>query len=91
MEMEKGFPMSDTRDACERSVARAPITEVLRVAPPRATQLACLNFKVPLLVRQQFKMYAARHNITMTELLLRLLDDCLNSDTTQDSCSEVKK
>lgn len=42
--------------------------------------IVCLNFKVPLRVRQQFKIYAARHNLTMTELLLRLLDDCLSSD-----------
>ena len=28
--------------------------------------LVCLNFKVPLRVRQQFKVYAARHNMTMT-------------------------
>jgi hypothetical protein len=40
--------------------------------------LVCLNFKVPLRVRQQFKIYAAKRNMTMTELLLRLLDDCLS-------------
>ncbi len=44
-----------------------------------STSLVCLNFKVPLSVRQQFKICAARHNMTMTELLLRLLDDCLRS------------
>lgn len=43
------------------------------------TDLVCLNFKVPLRVRQQFKICAARDNMTMTELLLRLLDDCLRS------------
>ena len=42
--------------------------------------LVCLNFKVPLQVRQQFKMYAARHNITMTELLLQILDHLLVSE-----------
>ena len=42
--------------------------------------LVCLNFKVPLRIRQQFKMYAARHNITMTELLLKILDDLLISE-----------
>jgi hypothetical protein len=49
--------------------------------PPQCTSmpLVCLNFKVPLRVRQQFKIYAARHNLTMTELLLQLLDDCLTS------------
>jgi hypothetical protein len=39
------------------------------------TSLVCLNFKVPLRVRQQFKICAARNNMTMTELLLQLLDD----------------
>jgi hypothetical protein len=45
---------------------------------PRAScaiPLVCLNFKVPLQVRQQFKICAARRNMTMTELLLRLLDE----------------
>jgi hypothetical protein len=41
--------------------------------------LVSLNFKVPLRVRQQFKIYAAQHNMTMTELLLQLLDDRLNA------------
>jgi hypothetical protein len=41
------------------------------------TTLVCLNFKVPLRTRQQFKIYAARHNMTMTEMLLRLLDGCM--------------
>lgn len=47
-----------------------------------STDLVCLNFKVPLRVRQQFKIYAAQHNMTMTALLLRLLDDCLKPDVT---------
>ena len=40
--------------------------------PPFDTSdtLVCLNFKVPLRVRLEFKIYAARHNMTMTELLL---------------------
>lgn len=42
-------------------------------------RLVCLNFKVPMRVRQQFKIYAVRHDMTMTELLLQLLDNCLNS------------
>jgi hypothetical protein len=37
--------------------------------------LVSLNFKVPFQVRQKFKIRAARHNMTMTELLLRLLDE----------------
>jgi hypothetical protein len=43
--------------------------------------LVCLNFKVPLAVRQQFKICAARRNMTMTELLLRILDDALLAET----------
>ncbi len=39
-----------------------------------STSLVCLNFKVPLRVRQQFKIYAAQNNISMTELLLQLLE-----------------
>ena len=46
-----------------------------------ARSLVCLNFKVPLQIRQKFKLVAARKNITMTDLLLRLIDDCLESDT----------
>lgn len=45
-----------------------------------STDLVCLNFKVPLRVRQKFKICAAQHNVTMTELLLRLLDDILVLD-----------
>jgi hypothetical protein len=41
------------------------------------TSLVSFNFKVPLRVRQQFKMLAARHNMTMTEILLRLLHEAL--------------
>lgn len=41
------------------------------------TPLVCLNFKVPLRVRQKFKTFAAYHNVSMTELLLKLLDDYL--------------
>jgi hypothetical protein len=44
-----------------------------------ASRLVCLNFKVPMQVRQQFKIYAAQHDMTMTEMLLQLLDSCLNS------------
>ncbi len=46
-----------------------------------STAVVCLNFKVPLPVRQGFKMFAARHNMTMTELLLHLVHDCLESDS----------
>ena len=44
------------------------------------TNLVCLNFKVPLHIRQEFKACAARRNMTMTDLLLQLLDGCLKSD-----------
>jgi hypothetical protein len=50
-----------------------PLAET-QIASQRTTDLVCLNFKVPLRVRQQFKVYAARHNITMTELLMQLLN-----------------
>ena len=44
------------------------------------SQLVCLNFKVPLRVRQQLKIHAARHNMTMTELLMQLVADKLSHD-----------
>jgi hypothetical protein len=51
-----------------------------RLRPANADSgLVCLNFKVPMRIRQQFKITAARHNVTMTELLLRLVDDFTNS------------
>jgi hypothetical protein len=55
--------------------------------------LVCLNFKVPLRTRQQFKQYAARHNMSMTDLLLHLLDDCLKFEASLEGQSpcEVKK
>jgi hypothetical protein len=51
-----------------------PLGEILDYSRCTSTDLVCLNFKVPMRVRQQFKIYAARHNMTMTDLLLRLLD-----------------
>jgi hypothetical protein len=39
--------------------------------------LVCLNFKVPLRIRQRMKLHALRNNVTMTELLLRLLEEKL--------------
>jgi hypothetical protein len=63
-----------------------------RSPPSAGTPLVCLNFKVPLRIRQQFKIYAAKHNMTMTDLLLRLLDDCLTSEmTAAGTRSRVKK
>jgi hypothetical protein len=59
------------------------------------TSLVCLNFKVPLRIRQQFKIHAAEHNMSMTELLLHLLNDCLISDVhngpVQRTKEEIKK
>lgn len=49
-------------------------------AAQKKKDLVCLNFKVPLDVRQRFKVCAARHNLTMTELLLQLFENCLSSD-----------
>jgi hypothetical protein len=57
---------------------------ILSACPPSrysSIPLVCLNFKVPLHVRQQFKIYAARHNLSMTELLLQILDNLLFSET----------
>jgi hypothetical protein len=45
--------------------------------------LVCLNFKVPLQVRQRFKIYAAAHRITMTKLLIQLLDEQLKMQPPQ--------
>lgn len=42
--------------------------------------LVCLNFKVPLLVRQKFKIHAARNHMSMTEMLLQLLNRSLTAD-----------
>jgi hypothetical protein len=51
-----------------------------RLGPASAgSRLLCLNFKVPTQIRHQFKIAAARHNVTMTELLLRLVVDFTNS------------
>ncbi len=48
-------------------------------SPHANATLVCLNFKVPLRIRTQFKVYAARHNITMTELLLQIVDEYLGT------------
>jgi hypothetical protein len=39
----------------------------------KTSKLVCLNFKVPLQGRHDFKAYAALHDMTTTELLMRLL------------------
>jgi hypothetical protein len=57
------------------SLAVAQKIEARAKRSPPTTTLVCLNFKVPLSVRQQFKICAARRNTTMTDLLLRLLDE----------------
>jgi hypothetical protein len=64
-----------------------------RRLPEPTTSLVCLNFKVPLQVRQKLKSYATRQNMTMTELLLHLLDDCVRSDAVnaKRSNKEIKK
>jgi hypothetical protein len=47
------------------------------VNPSQCTSadLVGLNFKVPLQFRLQFKVYATKQNMTMTELLLQLFED----------------
>jgi hypothetical protein len=68
------------------------VGEILDYSRCTSTDLVCLNFKVPMRLRQQFKIYAARHNMTMTELLLRLIDDCLTHDGTHKTRNkEIKK
>ncbi len=49
-------------------------------SPSANTTIVCLNFKVPLRIRQEFKIYAARHNCTMTELLMQFLGQIQISD-----------
>jgi hypothetical protein len=39
-----------------------------------SADLVGLNFKVPLQFRLQFKVYATKGNMTMTELLLQLFE-----------------
>ena len=48
-------------------------------ASDSSARLVSLNFKVPLRVRQQFKICAANLDLTMTELLLRVLSDSVFS------------
>jgi hypothetical protein len=48
-------------------------------ASTTAGRLVCLNFKVPMQVRQQLKIHAARQDVTMTELLLQLVDKFMNA------------
>ncbi len=76
--------------------AQAIITRKMEKLQPKHTdpRLVCLNFKVPFRVRQQFKICAARSNLTMTELLLHLLTECLQSDAVaikEEINKEIKK
>lgn len=61
------------------NVVKGPdsFSEIFKSSGCTSTDLVCLNFKVPMRLRQQFKIYAARHNMTMTELLMQLINDCL--------------
>jgi hypothetical protein len=56
-----------------------------------ADDLVCLNFKVPIRIRQQFKVAAIRHNLTMTELLLKLVEEFIKSSEDSGSNKELKK
>jgi hypothetical protein len=60
-------------------------------SPSTNTAIVCLNFKVPLRIRQQFKIYAARHNCTMTELLMRFLDEIHISDVGPGATNVIAK
>ena len=72
-----------TRTDAELSVLEGLLTE----QPSRTGSLVSLNFKVPLQLRLEFKVYAARHNMTMTELLLQLLEERLFSEQYHDQLS----
>lgn len=58
-------------------------------------KLVCLNFKVPLQIRKRFKIHAASQNMTMTDLLLKLLNDSMTADAVRMQSppteSEIKK
>ena len=56
------------------------VLETRPASPRTPARLVCLNFKVPLPLRSRFKIYAARQNKTMTEVLLELLEDRLTAD-----------
>lgn len=59
--------------------------------PTRSAGPVCLNFKVPLRVRQQLKMYAVQHKMTMTELLLKMCDAYLTPEANWQLNKETKK
>jgi hypothetical protein len=62
-----------------------------RLGPAKTISgLVCLNFKVPLQIRRQFKISAAHHNMTMTELLLRLLNDFMRSQAGNNQPHELQ-
>lgn len=42
-------------------------------------RMVSLNLKVPMQFRQQLKIYAAKHDLTMTELLIQLISGLLQS------------
>ena len=70
------------------------VEDLLTEQPSRTGSLVSLNFKVPLQLRLEFKVYAAQHNMTMTELLLQLFEERLFSEQYHDQPSinlEIKK
>ena len=71
----------------ENGRGRRPAPEIRSSRQCINVSLVCLNFKVPLRVRQLFKVYAARHNMTMTELVLLLLDDCMSAEVNSEHFS----
>jgi hypothetical protein len=56
------------------------VEDLLPEQPLRTGSLVSLNFKVPLRLRLEFKVYAAHHNMTMTDLLLQLFEERLFSE-----------
>jgi hypothetical protein len=61
------------------------------VSQQKRTSLVCLNFKVPLRVRRDFKLCAVRHNQTMTDLLLQLLDAYLSTEAGRSGMPTIEK
>ena len=57
-----------------------PLAEIPDFSQCTSTDLVGLNFRVPLQLRLQFKVYATKQNMTMTELLLQLFEERLRAD-----------
>jgi hypothetical protein len=91
-ELQGGIVMGrDPLNGRSAGEARQPLPRQLLRRRRGLTPLVCLNFKVPLQTRQQFKLYAARHNITMTELLLKLIEHYLKLESRLDDFQKISQ